>query len=46
MALPLLFVLAGSLVRAATPTIARFLAQRGAKKVAESGVKNAIKKLG
>ena len=46
MALPLLFVLAGSLVRAATPTIARFLAQRGAKKVAESGVKNAIKKYG
>jgi hypothetical protein len=46
MALPLLFVLAGSLVRAATPTIARFLTQRGAKKVAESGVKNAIKKYG
>lgn len=46
MALPLLFVLAGSLVRAATPTIARFLVQRGAKKVAESGVKNAIKKYG
>ena len=39
-------MLAGSLVRAATPTIARFLAQRGATKVAESGVKNAIKKYG
>ena len=46
MAVPLLFMLAGSLVRAATPTIARFLVQRGAKKVAESGVKNALKKYG
>ena len=46
MALPLLFMLAGTLVRAATPTIARAIAQRGAKKIAESGIKNAIKKYG
>ena len=46
MALPLLFMLAGTLVRAATPAIARAIAQRGAKKVAESGIKNALKKYG
>jgi RNA polymerase primary sigma factor len=46
MALPLLFMLAGTLVRAATPTIARAIAQRGAKKIAESGIKGAIKKYG
>lgn len=46
MALPLLFMLAGTLVRAATPTIARAIAQKGAKKIAESGIKNAIKKYG
>jgi hypothetical protein len=46
MALPLLFMLAGTLVRAATPAIARAIAQRGAKKIAESGIKGAIKKYG
>ena len=46
MALPLLFMLAGTLVRAATPAIARAIAQKGAKKIAESGIKNAIKKYG
>ena len=46
MALPLLFMLAGTLVRAATPAIARAIAQRGAKKIAESGIKGALKKYG
>jgi len=39
-------MLAGTLVRAATPAIARAIAQKGAKKIAESGIKNAIKKYG
>ena len=46
MALPLLFIAGGALIRALTPSIASYLTKQGIKKVAANGVKAALKKYG
>ena len=46
MALPLLFIAGGALIRALTPSIASYLTKQGIKKVATNGIKAALKKYG